>query len=105
MEAAKLGDPDMVQLLIDNKANVNAKNKKGQTALAFLTESVYGKIIKMLINAGAHPYTMATTYPNETSLTISNESEATDGSLKNKMNRFFRSCKRALLSGPRLLKE
>ena len=104
MEACKIGDPLMVQLLIDTKkVNVNAENKHGQTALEFLTDSVYGRIIKMLIDAGAHPYEVR--YPNETALMISNNSESNNGS--SRVTRFFewvnRSCRKALTSGNYLL--
>gem|GEM_PF-5998400 len=48
------GDPkDLVQLLIDNKVNLNAKTKDGETALSLAKQNDRTKIAEMLKGAGA----------------------------------------------------
>jgi len=39
MEASEYGDTDMARMLIDAGANVNAKNKYGETALVIAYQS------------------------------------------------------------------
>ena len=94
----------MVQLLIDKGADVNAKNNEGQTALAFVTESTYGKIIQKLVAAGSEGYQMPNAI-NEVSLIISNNKR--NNTFKDKFRHLFRwthgSCRKALSSGHRLL--
>ena len=51
--AVQHGNREMVQSLLWAKADVNAKNRNGQTVLMMLTESVTPDIVWDLINAGA----------------------------------------------------
>ena len=55
MWAAAEGHPDVVQLLIDNKAEVNAKSKSGFNALAFAAVKDDPKSVQVLLAAGADP--------------------------------------------------
>jgi len=51
--AAQNGHRNLVQMLIKNKANVNAQNGTGTTALAMALQYDYWYSAKMLIDAGA----------------------------------------------------
>ena len=51
--AVRNGNRDMVQVLLWAKADVNARDKHGQTVLMMLSEDVTSEIIWDLINAGA----------------------------------------------------
>lgn len=60
-EAAKLGDLEMVTLLLNHPADVNGKNAQGDTPLLTLARSGYGdppvrtEIAKLLMQHGANP--------------------------------------------------
>ena len=53
MWAAAEGHPDVVQLLIENKADVNAASKSGFTALVFAAVKNDPKSVQKLLAAGA----------------------------------------------------
>ena len=53
MWAAAEGHPDVVQVLIDNKADVNAASKSGFTALVFAAVKNDPKSVQKLLAAGA----------------------------------------------------
>ena len=55
MWAAAEGHPDVVDLLIQHGANVNAASKKGFTPLLFATMKNDSVSIRHLIKAGADP--------------------------------------------------
>ena len=55
MWAAAEGHPDVVQLLIDHKAEVNAASKSGFTALVFAAVKDDPKSVQELLAAGADP--------------------------------------------------
>lgn len=49
-----LGFDNIVKILIDNGANVNAKDSLGETPLSVCAYKGYEKIAEILIRAGAH---------------------------------------------------
>ena len=53
MEAASGGYADIVKLLIDHGANVNAKSSVGNTALTYACCGGYEDVVKILLDAGA----------------------------------------------------
>ncbi len=53
--AARKGYQSVVEVLLANHADINAKNKAGQTPLFFAVQSGQIKIVQMLIAAGADP--------------------------------------------------
>ena len=53
MEAASGGYSDIVKLLIDHGANVNAKSSVGNTALTYACCGGYEDVVKILLEAGA----------------------------------------------------
>ena len=53
MEAASGGYADIVKLLIDHGANVNAKSSAGNTALTYACCGGYEDVVKILLDAGA----------------------------------------------------
>ena len=53
MWAAAEGHPDVVQVLIDNKADINAASKSGFTALVFAAVKNDPKSVQKLLAAGA----------------------------------------------------
>jgi len=54
MEASLSGQKDVVQLLLDNKADVNAKDKnRGATALVFAADNGHEDVVQLLKKAGA----------------------------------------------------
>jgi serine/threonine-protein phosphatase 6 regulatory ankyrin repeat subunit B len=53
MYAAIDGNPVVVQALLDARANVNAKNKEGQTALKIALDCHNDEAAKLLKRAGA----------------------------------------------------
>lgn len=48
------GDVDMVQLLIDNGADINIKNKDGYTALIWASSEGHLDVVRLLLDAGAN---------------------------------------------------
>ena len=52
--AAK-SDPDIVRLLIDRGADVNAADKKGWTALHFAAQAGNAELVRTLLESGAKP--------------------------------------------------
>ncbi len=53
MEAASGGYSDIVKLLIDHGANVNAKSSVGNTALTYACCGGYEEVVRILLEAGA----------------------------------------------------
>lgn len=53
MEAASGGYADIVKLLIEHGANVNAKSSVGNTALTYACCGGYEDVVKILLDAGA----------------------------------------------------
>ena len=53
MAAAHGGQPEIVKLLIEKGAEINAKDKSGWTALMLAARGGYPEIVKMLIEKGA----------------------------------------------------
>jgi ankyrin repeat protein len=49
----KEGHTEIVQLLLEKGADVNAKNKYGRTALIYATERGYTEIVQLLLEKGA----------------------------------------------------
>ncbi|RMD79282.1 MAG: ankyrin repeat domain-containing protein, partial [Lentisphaerae bacterium] len=47
------GHVDVVKILLEHGADVNAKCKKGKTALMFASEKGYQEIVELLKDAGA----------------------------------------------------
>ena len=47
------GHTEIAKILIENGADVNAKNNIGETALMWASEREYAEIVKLLKNAGA----------------------------------------------------
>jgi hypothetical protein len=54
IDAASQGHSDVVVLLIEHGADVNARNMDGNTALDAARESDHDDIVRLLIDAGAH---------------------------------------------------
>lgn len=52
--AAKFADLAMVQLLLDTRAEINARDDKGRTALFFA--QISSEVFKLLLQAGADPH-------------------------------------------------
>jgi ankyrin repeat protein len=53
VECAKKGDIDAVKLFLDEGMNINAANKRGQTALIRAAEYQQGEVVTMLLENGA----------------------------------------------------
>ncbi|MCX5894296.1 MAG: ankyrin repeat domain-containing protein, partial [Proteobacteria bacterium] len=53
MEAAEHGDVFKVKSLLAKRANVNASNKKGGTALKFAVQNGHIEVVKLLLERGA----------------------------------------------------
>jgi ankyrin repeat protein len=51
--ASQKGHPEVAQLLIEEGADVNAKNKQGNTALKLALRERHPEVVKMLREAGA----------------------------------------------------
>jgi len=51
--AAKSGDKERVRLLLENGANVNARDRYGWTALMWAVFKGYKEIVKLLLENGA----------------------------------------------------
>ena len=54
IQAAKNGNIELVKSALDNGANVNAKDKRGNTALHFLAHNGHMEVIKVLFEAQAN---------------------------------------------------
>ena len=63
MAACFKGYSDIVQLLVDNKADTNAKDSKGDTALKIAVRGGYTRIVELLKKAGARPDDQRTAPP------------------------------------------
>jgi uncharacterized protein len=51
--ASESGHADVVRVLLDAKADVNAKDNHGVTALLEASQHGYGDVVRVLKNAGA----------------------------------------------------
>lgn len=83
MYAGMIGDIEMVKLLINKGANVNAKNDNSKTPLMFVTNEANGlpiynkvKIIELLLAKGANPNQKD--QGGETAITMAEETSQTD---------------------------
>jgi hypothetical protein len=52
-EAVARGNKEMVEILLQARAKVDAKNTRGQTAILYLGQASTGEIVRMLVVAGA----------------------------------------------------
>jgi len=57
MIAASLGNLELVQLLVDNGADINIKDKAGQTAISYASRSGNDSVTSYLGSKGAKPDT------------------------------------------------
>merc|ERR1712168_402319 len=53
IEASRFGHKDIVKLLINNNANINAKNKYGTTALMSAAHEGYNECVEILLQNNA----------------------------------------------------
>ena len=77
MEAAKLGDKDVVAFLLDNQANVNAQNNAGGTALILAAK--YGHPL-LTNNFGNKPLDFAVAFDKDEAADILRQAERRLGS-------------------------
>ncbi len=54
MVAARGGYPDVVELLLNKDANVNAHGARGQTALMWAVAQKHPEVVKVLLAHGAN---------------------------------------------------
>ncbi|GAB4469435.1 MAG: hypothetical protein OHK0029_42070 [Armatimonadaceae bacterium] len=59
--AARSGDTEMVQLLLDRGADINARGRFGYTALMAAAQGGYVSVVQLLLEKGADPDLVSTT--------------------------------------------